>query len=320
MRILVVGAGATGGYFGARLAAAGRDVTFLVRPARAAALSSRGLHIIGPAGETRIAPKVVLAADVQSKYDTIILAVKAYALDAALADVAPAVGRETMIVPFLNGMRHIDALVARFGEAPVLGGVCLVATQLDDAGRIVQLNDMQEVVYGERDGSASARVAALDAAMQGAGFAARSSQRINADMWDKWVGLAALGAMTCLTRGTTGEIEAQPGGADFARAIIDECAATATAAGFAPSPDYLARIRSMATTPGSPLGTSMFRDLQQGRAVEVDQILGDLVTRARGFGVAVPLLTAAFIALRMHDARVARVASADGAQPAVART
>jgi 2-dehydropantoate 2-reductase len=319
VRILIVGAGATGGYFGARLAAAGRDVTFLVRRARAAALSSRGLQIIGPSGETRITPQLVLAGDVRPDYDAIILAVKAYALDAALGDVAPAVGQDTMIVPFLNGLRHIDALVARFGEAPVLGGVCLVATQLDDAGRIVQLNDMQEVVYGERDGSASARVAALDAAMQGAGFAARSSQRINADMWDKWVGLAALGAMTCLARGTTGEIEAQPGGADFARAIIDECAATATAAGFAPTSAYLTRIRTMATAPGSPLATSMFRDMQQGRAVEVDQILGDLVARARSFGVAVPLLTAAFISLRVHDARVAHAAAADASAPATAR-
>src|SRR5579863_1436488 len=148
MRILVVGAGATGGYFGGRLAEAGRDVTFLVRPKRAAQLRENGLQILSPHGDVTLRPQLVTADRITGPYDAVLLTVKAFALDAALADVAPAVGPRSMIVPVLNGMRHVDTLIARFGEKPVLGGVCLVATTLDPQGRIKQLAEFQQLIYG----------------------------------------------------------------------------------------------------------------------------------------------------------------------------
>jgi 2-dehydropantoate 2-reductase len=304
MRFLVVGAGATGGYFGARLAHAGRDVSFLVRPARAEQLRCNGLELLTPSGNLHLEPRLVTTANLKADYDAVILAVKAYGLDAALADMAPAIGERAVIVPFLNGMRHIDALTARFGQGPVLGGVCLVSTQLDAKGRIVALSDMQELVYGERDGKSSERVAALDVALQNAGFAARSSSDIIAEMWSKWVSLAALGAITCLMRGNVGEIAAAPNGADLARQMLDECAAIATAAGHAPPPAVLERMGRMLTDAGSTLAASMYRDLQQGRRIEADQVVGDLLAHARQFGVAAPLLTAAFAHLRVYDDRV----------------
>jgi 2-dehydropantoate 2-reductase len=305
MRILVVGAGATGGYFGARLAQAGRDVTFLVRPARAEQLRTDGLQIVSPHGDLRLEPRLVDTAQLFPEYDVVLLAVKAFALEAALDDVAPAVGPATMVLPFLNGMRHIDVLTARFGERPILGGVCLVATTLDTLGRILQLGDMQQLVYGERDGTASPRVAALDGLMQGAGFAARSSPQIMQEMWEKWVMLATLGGITCLLRGNVGEIEAAPGGADLALTLLAECGAVATAAGYPPRAEFLQRVRPMLTQPGSPLASSMYRDLQQGRRVEADQILGDLAGRARAFAVPTPILAAAFTNLCVYDTRTA---------------
>jgi 2-dehydropantoate 2-reductase len=193
MRILVVGAGATGGYFGGRLAQAGRDVTFLVRPKRAEQLRRDGLQILSPHGDVTLAPQLVTADRIASAYDTVLLTVKAFALDAALVDLAPAVGPATMVVPVLNGMGHLDKLIARFGETPVLGGVCLVATTLDPQGRIKQLAEFQQLVYGERSGEMSARVTALDGAMQGAGFTARASAVILQEMWEKWILLATLG-------------------------------------------------------------------------------------------------------------------------------
>ena len=123
MRILVVGAGATGGYFGGRLTQAGRDVTFLVRPARAERLRAEGLQIVSKDGDVTLQPQLVTAGNIAGPYDVVLLAVKSFALDAALDDLAGAVGSATMIVPVLNGMRHIDLLIARFGEAPVLGGL-----------------------------------------------------------------------------------------------------------------------------------------------------------------------------------------------------
>jgi len=304
MRILVVGAGATGGYFGGRLAQAGRDVTFLVRPKRAEQLRADGLQIVSPHGNVTLTPQLVMAGGVSSTYDVVLLSVKAYALDGALDDLAPAVGGETMIVPLLNGMRHIDVLTARFGEAPVLGGVCVVATNLDEAGRVVQLAEIQQLTYGERDGTASARIEALDGLLQGAGFEARSSTQIMQAMWEKWVMLASLGAVTCLMRGTIGEIEAVPGGADLALGILAESTAVARASGYPPGDEFLTRTKGALTARGSGLASSMYRDLQQGRSVEVDQILGDLIDRARAHSLTVPLLSAAFVQLSIYQRRL----------------
>jgi 2-dehydropantoate 2-reductase len=156
MRLLVVGAGSTGGYFGGRLAQAGRDVTFLVRPRRAAQLQEGGLQIVSPHGDVTVRPKLVTADDIDAPYDAVLLAVKAYSLDAAIDDFATAVGPETTIMPVLNGMRHVDILEERFGKKAVAGGVCKVATTVDSGGRIVQLATFQELVYGEWDGAVSA--------------------------------------------------------------------------------------------------------------------------------------------------------------------
>jgi 2-dehydropantoate 2-reductase len=210
-----------------------------------------------------------------------------------------------VIVPTLNGMNHIDRMTARFGSGPVLGGVCLVATTVDEAGRIVQLTGLQELSYGELEGGMSARVAALDATMQGAGFTARASDRIVLEMWEKWVTLATLGGITCLLRGTVGEIAAAPGGADLARQLLAEAAAVAGAAGFPPREASLDRARAMVTAAGSPLASSMYRDLQRGNPVESEQIVGDLLRRARALGVATPLLAVAFAHLSVYQRRVA---------------
>ena len=215
MRLLVVGAGSTGGYFGGRLAEAGRDVSFLVRPRRAAQLAADGLKLVSPHGDVTVRPKLVTAGDIKAPYGAVLLAVKAYSLDAAIEDFAAAIGPGTAIIPTLNGMRHIDVLAARFGDEAVAGGVCKVAATIDREGRIVQLANFQELAYGERDGTVSSRMKELDAFMQGAGFTARLSPAIGYEMWEKWTMLATLGAITCAMRGNIGEVVAAPGGASF---------------------------------------------------------------------------------------------------------
>ena len=212
MRLLIVGAGSTGGYFGGRLAQAGRDVTFLVRKGRADQLKATGLHIISPHGDVALTPKLVTTETMASPYDAIILTVKAYSLDAALKDITPAVGPKTMIVPVLNGMRHVDSIIAAFGQDALVGGLCSIAAALDDQGRIVQLSQFHNFVYGEMNRSRSERIEQLDAVMQNAGFDARLSSNIEQDMWNKWMFLATLAGVTCLMRGTIGDIAAAPGG------------------------------------------------------------------------------------------------------------
>lgn len=305
MRLLVVGAGSTGGYFGGRLAQAGRDVTFLVRPGRAAQLQKDGLQIVSPFGDVTLTPKLVTAGQIAGPYDAVILTVKAYSLEAALEDLAPAVGPQTMILPVLNGMRHVDSIKARFGAPALIGGLCRIPAQLDEAGRVVQMGKFHDLAYGEMDGSRTDRILALDAALRGAGFEARLTPGIEREMWEKWVLLAALGGICCLMRGTVGEVAAAPGGRDFAAAIVDEVVTAVRAVGRAPSEDFVASTRETLTKAGSSHTSSMYRDLQKGGAVEADQIVGDLLVRAKQAGIAMPLLSLAYTSLCVYQSRLA---------------
>jgi 2-dehydropantoate 2-reductase len=305
MRLLVVGAGSTGGYFGGRLAEAGRDVTFLVRPARAAHLQANGLQIISPHGDVTLTPKLVTAGNVAEPFDAVLLTVKAFSLEAALDDLAPAVGPDTMILPVLNGMKHVDMLAARFGAKAVVGCVCRVATTVDDQGRIVQLAKFQDLAYGEMDGAPSTRTEQLDAFMRGAGFDAKLSPTIEREMWEKWVLLATMGGITCLMRGNIGEIEAAPGGAAFVLRFLDEVVSVVAAVGKAPGAAFLTTTKAVLTTQGSAHASSMYRDLQQGRPVEADHIIGDLL--ARRAGVSTPLLAAAYANLSIYQNGIATV-------------
>jgi 2-dehydropantoate 2-reductase len=306
MRILIIGAGAVGGYFGGRLAQAGRDVTFLVRTLRAKQLAEYGLRIVSPHGDAVLKPKLVSAGEINRPYDLVFLSVKAYALELAIGDFVPAIGPGTMILPILNGMRHIDLLRQRFGDEPVIGGVCIVATEMDREGRVIQINDIQQLTYGERDGEATTRLQALDTTLQGAGFEARLSKDIMQAMWEKWVALASVGAVTCLFYGTIGDVVAVPGGAVLSLKVLDECAAVATAHGHKPSAAFLSQHANAVTALGSPLTTSMYRDFRKGVPVEVDQILGDLVELGDRLGIETPLLTAAFVKLRIYQARLGK--------------
>ena len=305
MRLLVVGAGSTGGYFGGRLAQAGRDVTFLVRPARAKHLQANGLQIVSPHGDITLAPKLVTAGAIAAPFDAVLLTVKAFSLNAALDDLAPAIGPETMIVPVLNGMRHVDILRERFGAKTLVGGVCKVATTIDDRGRIVQLAKFHELAYGEMNGATSARTDELDAFMQGAGFDAKLTPKIELEMWEKWVLLAAMGGICGLMRGNVGEIEAAPGGTDFVLRFLDEVVAVVNVAGQRPRADFLASTRMTLTAKGSALASSMYRDLQKGAAIEGDQIVGDLLARGSRAGIPTPLLSAAYANLSIYQRRVA---------------
>jgi 2-dehydropantoate 2-reductase len=313
MRVLVVGAGAVGGYFGGRLVHAGRDVTFLVRPKRGEQIRSQGLRILSPMhGDFSVQPKAITAGQIASPYDVIFLSVKGYDLTPAIDDLVPAVGPATVVLPVLNGMQHMDALTERFGKDAVLGGVCFVATHVDAQGRIIQLSDVQRLSYGELNGKKTSRIEAVHQTFQGAGFDASISEDILRDMWQKWVFLASLGVSTCLLRGNIGEIVAVPGGTELSLAVLHECAAIAGACGYPMSEAFLAENSSRLTAPGSSLTSSMYRDLQDQARVEVDTILGDLLERGKKQGVSAPLVQAAFVGLTIYQQGRARAKTAGG--------
>ena len=305
MTILVVGAGATGGYFGARLAQAGRDVTFLVRPHRAGQLRERGLRIVGPgagagAGQV-VRPDLVMAGELTGPVDVVLLSVKATALDQAITDFAPAVGPQTMVVPFLNGLAHLAVLNKRFGESAVLGGVILIATQLNGEGDIVQLSPPASLIIGTQDGASTSRLQAAFEQLSGAGFDASISDEIIARMWQKWVFVATIGALTCLMRGTVGEIVAVPGGPDLGPAMLAEASAVAAAAGYPIPADAIESTTRMITQAGSPVNSSLSRDVAEGQPAEVEQVLADLARRGAGHGVKTPLFDLATMQLRIYN-------------------
>ena len=307
MRILVLGAGATGGYFGGRLLQAGRDVTFLVRPGRAAELALSGLVIKSPHGDVTLAnPQTVTAENLSGTYDLILLSCKAYDLDEASAAIAPAVGAETMILPLLNGVRHLEVLDNRFGRSKVLGGRCVIAATLDEERAVVHLNELHLISFGERDGTQSNRIEQLAGVLRDCGFHAIASENILQEMWEKWVFLATLAAITCLMRAPLGVINATPGGADLLQQLFDECCAIAAAAGFTPRKEFIKQSQAFMSTPDSPLTASMMRDLEAGYRIEADHVIGDLLGRrtvSGGDSGHVSILQVAYTHLKAYELR-----------------
>jgi 2-dehydropantoate 2-reductase len=285
---------------------AGRDVTFLVRPRRQAQLAKTGLVIRSRFGDASLpAPPTVIADALGAPFDLILLSCKSYDLQSAADSFAPAVGPNTAILPFLNGMGHMDDLGERFGAAAVLGGQCVISVTLDGDGHILHLNDTHGLSFGEQNGETSPRVEAIASTFSGANFESRLSKTILHEMWEKWVLIATMAGSNCLMRATVGDIVAA-GAENLSLALLDECAGIATAQNFAPSAAAMTRNRGMLTMPGSTFAASMLRDVERGAPTEADHILGDLIRRGSAGGGGpndFPLLRIAYAHLRAYDAR-----------------
>jgi 2-dehydropantoate 2-reductase len=304
VRILVVGAGSIGGYFGARLIAAGRDVSFMVRARRAAQLRSNGLTVISPLGNLDLsAPPLVSAGSIEGIYDLIILSIKSYDLEGAIEDFAPAMGEASYVLPLLNGLRHMDLLDARFGARRVLGGLARISSTLDAEGRIHQLGTFNALAFGSRGGRGS-DVGGIAELLRVPGFEAMSSADILHEMWEKWVFIAAAASSTSLMRATVGDIVAA-GAQEIPEKLLKESAAIAAANGFTPREAAINAGLSILTAPGSSFTASMLRDIENGARIEADHIVGDLLARAPK-SLPTPLLATAYAHLRAYEARRAR--------------
>jgi 2-dehydropantoate 2-reductase len=300
VRILVVGAGAIGGYFGARLAAAGRDVTFLVRERRAQQLRRTGLSVTSPLGDVNLpTPSLVSAKDLKGSYGLIIVSSKSYDLESAIEDFANGMGPDSRVLPLLNGMRHLDVLDARFGPHRVLGGLARISSTLDADGRIHQLGPFNALAFGSRAASETADDVAE--VLRVPGFDALLSRDILHEMWEKWVFIAAAASTTSLMRATVGDIvaaEAQ----DIPLRLLQECGAIAAANGFPPRDAANKAGVTVLTAPDSAFTASMLRDIEQGSRIEADHIVGDLLRRSSKAPPA-SLLATAFAHLRAYEAR-----------------
>ena len=308
MKWLVVGAGAIGGYFGGRLAQAGRDVTFLVHARRQGQLKSAGLSIASPFGAAHLAaPATVLAEQLAAPYDVVLVSCKAYDLASAMDAFAPAVGPKTVILPLLNGLSHVDALKQRFGAGHVLGGMCVISVALDASGAVQHLNQAHRLVYGELGGKRSDRITALQGEFKGATFDAQLSDAVQQEMWEKWVLIATVAGSTCLMRAAVCDI-VKAGAKDFITRLYEECSAVAAANGFAPRPAARERMLAFSTNPESTLTASMMKDMEHGARIEGEHIIGELIAHAGKQAAALRLLPIVHSHLRAYEARREREA------------
>ena len=305
MRILVLGAGAVGGYFGGRLAEAGKDVTFLVRGARATALNQHGLKVESALGDFQVPVNIATADRVGGPYDLVLLTAKHYDLDAAIDAIRPGVGADTAVLPLLNGLVHLDKLDRAFGLGRVLGGVAYVGAVLLPDGSIRHVNRLSGIAFGERGGGVSERAKAIEQLFSNTPVSAPANDNILQEMWEKFVMMGAMAGMNCLMRGNIGEIMGTQDGERLMLAALAECRQVAEAAGYPPRPQARERVETMLTERGSINSASMRQDLEAGRRTEADAIVGDMLLRAAGFGIETPLLRAAYCHLQVHENRLA---------------
>jgi 2-dehydropantoate 2-reductase len=302
MRFLVLGAGALGGYFGAKLLRGGADVTFLVRPKRAAQLATNGLVLKSQDGDIAVPAKTVLAGQVTGTYDVVLLCCKAYDLEDAIAAIAPAMGPDSAVLPFLNGLRHIEVLAERFGAGRVLGGLTAVNAVLAPNGEVVQTPiRVNMTACGELQGAASPRCAEIRRAFTSGGAEIAVSDAILAPMWMKFFAFATIAAVATLTRARAGFIARTPTGAALVAQAMEECRLVATAEGYPPPGETAGTIRGMFSQPASGYGPSILVDMEEGRTTEGEHVVGDMVARAARHGIAVPVLTAALCNLQAYE-------------------
>ena len=302
MRFLVLGAGAIGGYFGGKLHNAGADVTFLVRPKRAAQLAARGLVLKTQTEEINAPVKTVVAGKIDGPYDVIVLCCKAYDLADAMLAITPAVGRGTAVLPFLNGIKHVSMLSDRFGAEQVLGGLTAVNAVLAPNGDVIQSPvKIDMTAFGEVSGAPSERCTAIHRAFATAGLSATVSADVMASMWAKFFGFACIASLATLTRSRAGVVATSAAGPSLVAATIEECGRVAAAEGYPPPKEVAEIVRGLYSQRDSRYGPSMLVDMEEGRPTEGEHTIGDLVGRAMRHGLPVPLLTAVRCSLQAYE-------------------
>lgn len=305
-KILVLGAGSIGGYFGGRLAETGADVTFLVREGRQAAIKRDGLQIESPYGNAKLAVKTALTADLTPDFDFVILTCKAYDLDSALQSIAPAIGPSTTILPLLNGVAHMELLNERFGKDCVLGGSAKIQANLSESGIVRQLNDWRFLTFGEQSGEMSKRVQLLSEMFAGAkGVVAEAVSDVMQRMWEKLVHLSTAASMTCLMRANVGEIVRTTDGAKLFLRLLATMSEIAASNGHRPSEAFSSTYREIFTDQASTYATSMLRDIERRGRTEVDHIIGFMLQNAKTASIEDETLSLAFTHVKAYEQRLA---------------
>lgn len=301
MKALVLGAGAVGGYFGGRLVENGADVTFLVREKRRQQLAERGLHIHSVHGDYHFQPKLIIAGEGKEAYDVIFFSTKSYHFADAVESIRDYVGEQTVVIPLLNGIQHVERLQQTFGIERVLGGLCFIETTLNDQGDVVQTSPIHDLVYGEWAGGRSARVDALEQFFAGANARFRLSEKIQREMWQKYLFITVFSGMTTLMNAPVGPIRETEYGLALTRQLVEEVAQVMRAIGAPVADDIVEKQMEIFAKQSYPMKSSMLRDMEKGVQVEGDHLQGYLLKRAEEQNLATPLLQIVYNNLKVYE-------------------
>ncbi len=306
MNVLILGAGGVGGYLGCRLMQSGVPVVFLARGQTVRRLNENGLRLTSPFGDWEGEVQAITAADrPRMAFDLVVLACKTYDLAQAIDDIRPFVGARTKVLPLLNGVTHMERLVAAFPSA-VLGGLAHIMVSVSADGAIVHGNDLHRYRFGALPGGDDRVPRDLVDALGQVPIEAGVSAHILDEMWSKFQFISGFAAVTSLLKGSAGMIAATEDGADIMREALAETARIAEAEGFPVSAEHMGSVTALSTERGSGFTSSLLRDVAAGRRAEGDALVGDMLRRARRHSISAPVLRMAWACLQVYERDRAR--------------
>ncbi|RCX16436.1 ketopantoate reductase [Fontibacillus phaseoli] len=300
MRILVLGAGGVGGYFGGRLAEKGAEVTFLVRSGRKQQLDKDGLVIRSVNGDVTLRPNTITASDPANPYDLVLFSTKAYHLQSAVQDLKPFVGEQTVILPLLNGVAHLPLLKKEFGEDRVIGGLCFIEATLNQEGHVLQTSKDHYVKFGEFEGKDTERIAEIESLLSGTKTSFIRSAHIERDIWHKYLFISTIAGVTTLMQAPIGPIRESEGGESFIRDVFSETEAVMIAHGAPLAQDIVNKHMETMWNLSYDMKSSMQRDMEKGFAVEGEHLHGYLLQMAKEHSLETPLIRAIYQNLQVY--------------------
>jgi 2-dehydropantoate 2-reductase len=301
MRLAVLGSGGIGGYYGALLAKAGHDVMFIARGAHLEAMQRHGLTVRTPAGETTVPVTAVADTGRVEPVDLVLFCVKSYDTESATPLLRPLMGRDTTVLTVQNGVDNADTIGSVVGSDAVLPGAVYIALQLVGPGVVLRTGGEGRMVFGELNGVVSERIRRIAAAFQQSGIPHEVSPDIQQLLWEKFLFITGVGGVTALARSGIGPLLASPAGRTLLTASCDEIVAVAQAAGAPLTPAAARAAIEQAATVPPQWRSSMARDLEDGRRLEVDALSGAVVRRGRKHAIPTAIHQAIVACLSLHQ-------------------
>ncbi|CAN7570590.1 2-dehydropantoate 2-reductase [Phyllobacterium sp. LjRoot231] len=313
MRIAILGAGAVGGYFGARLAAGGSDVTFVARGAHLAAIQRDGLRVISQRGDVHL-PDVKAVDDIAKvgEVDLVIVGVKLWDTELAAATLKPLAEHGAAVLSLQNGVHKDEVLRGHLPPGAVIGGLCYIAAVIGEPGTIRHDGTMQRIIFGEYDGTRSARVEAFYQACIAGGIDADVSSEIERLIWEKYVFLVGLSATTSAIRQTIGPIRENPAARALLFDIMNETVAVGRAKGVPLAPDFAEDRLAFCDTLPASMTSSMHHDLDRGKRMELPWLSGGVAALGEELGIPTPMNRAVASILSIYASGNTGAVSASG--------